>query len=166
VRRYGAESRTDRKRIAWPPVSGTSALGFALTPLVLGHVYVNRVLPLLHDGSSANVGLEYVAHGFARHRAVSFVGFSALVGVATWHFVWGAAKWMRWTPASVVKHGPEGQVIRKRRWYVLNAVSAAVTALWLAGGLGVVGRGGQAEGWLAGVYDELYQRIPFFGQWY
>jgi hypothetical protein len=165
LHRYGAESRKERRSIQWPALSGTSALGYLLTPLVLGHAFVNRVMPLLYEGGSANVGLEFVSHGFARHPAVAFTGYTALVAAGSWHTVWGWAKWLGLTPASVVQGGPEGQMRRKRRFYVLNAVAALVAGLWLAGGLGVIGRGGASEGWLGKEYDSLYSKIPFVGQW-
>jgi hypothetical protein len=165
LHRYGAESRRERRSIQWPAFSGTSALGYVLTPLILGHAFVNRVMPLLYEGGSANVGLEFVAHGFARHPFVAFSGYTALVGAGSWHIVWGWAKWLGLTPAAIVQGGPEGQMIRKRRFYVINAVAALVAGLWLAGGLGVVGRGGASEGWFGREYDSLYSRIPFVGQW-
>jgi hypothetical protein len=126
---------------------------------------VNRVLPLWYEGGSANVGLEYVSHGFAKHPVISFAGFTALVSVGSWHIVWGWAKWLGLSPAQVTQGGYEGQMQRKRRFYVVNGIAALVAGLWLAGGLGVVGRGGEATGWLAKEYDELYGRIPLVGQW-
>jgi len=54
---------------------------------------------------------------------------------------------------------------KKRRWYTINGVASFVVVVWLAGGLGVIGRGGAADGWLAGVYDALYRKIPFAGEW-
>ncbi|MCJ1368560.1 hypothetical protein MMC16_007704 [Acarospora aff. strigata] len=161
-------TREDRRKW-WPPLSGTSALGYVLLPFALGHVFVNRVLPLRVEGGSSGVGLQYVAHGFARMPAVAGVGYAVFVGVGVWHVVWGWAKWMGWTPAQSVGQGrgggAEGQLRRKRRWYVLNAGSAMVAALWLAGGLGVVGRGGEMRGWLGRGYDELYRRVPVVGRW-
>lgn len=165
LKQYGAESKTDRRLIAWPKVSGTSKLGYILIPLLAGHAFVNRVIPLLYEGGSSSINLGYVAHGFAKHPAVSFFGFGALVTVGVWHTVWGWAKWLRLTPASVTAGGYEGQLSRKRRWYLVNAVSALVAGLWLAGGLGVVGRGGRVEGWVGREYDELYRRIPIVGNW-
>jgi len=41
-------------------------------------------------------------------------------------------------------------------------VAAAATALWAAGGLGVVARGGETPGWMGKLYDGLYERIPGF----
>jgi len=166
VLRYGAESRSERRTLRWPAVSGISALGLALVPLALGHAYINRVIPIWYEGSSANVGLEGVSHGFARHPIISFAGFTVLVTTAVWHFTWGWAKWLGWTPAQVTHGGAEGDLWKKRRWYAINGLSATVSIIWLAGGLGVVGRGGPAEGWIAGVYDELYRKIPLVGRWY
>ena len=165
AKRYGAESHRERKAIPWPRVSGTSALGFALVPLVGAHAVVNRILPLWQEGGNANIGLEYVSHGFARHRLLSFMVFVPLTALMSWHVVWGWAKWLGWNPEQVTQGGQEGDLRRKRRWYVINAISAGVAALWMAGGLGIVGRGGEAQGWLAKEYDGLFARIPVFGHW-
>lgn len=163
--RYGAESRGDRRRVAWPALSGTSLAGYALAPLLLGHALVNRGLPLWYEGGSSSIGLEYVSHGFARHPLVSWAGFAALVGLAVGHSVWGWARWTGWTPGAVVAGGEEGRRRRERRWWGVNAVSLVVAAVWMAGGLGVVGRGGEVHGWVGKEYDELYRRIPVVGKW-
>ncbi|KAH7045306.1 hypothetical protein B0J12DRAFT_603581 [Macrophomina phaseolina] len=167
LKRYAGDSATFRERrsVPWPKLSGTSALGYLATTLVAGHAFANRVLPLWVEGSSAGIGLEYVSHAFARHPAIAFAGFSSLVGVAVWHSVWGWAKWLGWNPASVVQGGAEGLLRRKRRWYGINAVAAAVAGLWLWGGVGVVGQGGPATGWVAKDYDALFKSIPYFGQY-
>jgi hypothetical protein len=166
LRRYGAEGKSDRRKVKWPVISGISALGFATTWLVVGHAIVNRLVPLYIEGSSANVGLEYVAHGFAKHPITATAGFATLVGVSVWHMTWGWAKWMGWTPSQVTIGGSEGGLEKKRRWYLVNGAAALSTLVWLAGGLGVVGRGGKTIGWQAGVYDSLYKQIPVFGRWY
>lgn len=77
----------------------------------------------------------------------------ALVGVGVGHFVWGIARWNNWVP-----YGNDRKA--KRRWWLINGVSATVTALWMAGGLGVVGRGGKADGWIGQGYDALYSKVP------
>jgi hypothetical protein len=148
-----------------PPVSGQSALGFALVPLVGVHAYVNRGMPLYSEGSSANVGLEYVAHGFARLPVAAHLAYGALVTVAAWHMVWGWARWTGWTPAQCVLVGDEGRKARRWRWIVVNGVAGAVALLWFAGGFGVVASGGLAQGWQAGVYNGLYRQLPLLGRW-
>jgi hypothetical protein len=163
--RYGATSHAERKAFNWPDISGTSKLGFTLIPLLLTHGLVVRGLPLWFEGSSANSGLAFVAHGFARLPIIHFVGYSALVVVAVWHFSWGWAKWLGLQPVNV-KSGSGAQVTKqKRRWYIINSIAGVVSLVWLAGGLGVVGRGGPAEGWLKGVFDNLYRRIPLVRTW-
>ncbi|KAI9681543.1 MAG: hypothetical protein M1817_002828 [Caeruleum heppii] len=163
--RYGADTHTLRRRLAWPRLSGTSALGYALIPLVLGHAFVNRILPLYVDGGSSGVGLGYVAHGFARSPWSANLAYALLTGVGALHFVWGAARWMGWAPAQMSGVGQEAERRRRRRRWVVNAVSAVVAGLWMAGGLGVVGRGGETKGWLGRGYDALYRRIPVIGRW-
>ena len=165
VRRYGSEPRHEKKNVSYPKISGTSALGLALTPLVFGHIFLNRSLPLAKLGDSSTVGLEYVAHGFALHPAIGFFGYTILVSIASWHIVWGWAKFLRLTPSYVTEGGLSGQHKRKKAWYLVNAAGAGVAGLWLAGALGVVGRGGLAGGWLGAEYDDLYRSIPIVGPW-
>jgi hypothetical protein len=205
------------RRAWWPRLSGTSALGYVLVPLALGHAALNRLLPWWVDGSNSGIGLDYVSHGFARDPALSFAGYTALLAVGSLHIVWGAAKWLGYTPdqvgiaavgrgggvgggsssgigsslggaggimgmgggmgggASGSRSGVAGAGAgagdgnrawrRKRRWYVLNALSAALTGVWMAGGLGVVGRDGAATGWVGRHYDELFRSIPLYGNW-
>ena len=161
ARRYGAESRADRRRLTWPVLTGTSTLGYLLTPFVLGHIVVNRLLPYWFDGgSSASIGLGFVSHGFAKHPALAFSGYLLLLSFAGFHFVWGAAKWLGYHPIT----SPSSKR-RPRTWYLLNALAASLTTLWMVGGLGVVGRAGLVPGWLGRRYDELYAKIPLVGTW-
>ncbi|KAL5382706.1 hypothetical protein PMIN06_009464 [Paraphaeosphaeria minitans] len=155
LKRYGAETHTDRKTIPWPSLSGTSALGYALVPLAGFHVWTTRILPPYMHGDNSMISLSYVSHGFALHPLVSFGGFVALVSVGTWHIVWGCAKWLGSTPAESPRH-----LTKKRRFYAINGLSLALTALWLAGSLGIVGRGGKTGGWIGREFDELYNAMP------
>lgn len=159
--RYGAETKTDRRTIPWPALSGTSALGYALVPLASFHVWTTRLLPLYAHGDSSLINLSYISHGFAKHPIISFSGFTALVGIGAWHFVWGAAKWLGFAPSQVSAHESQKSLVRKRRWYGINAISAVVAGLWLAGSLGIVGRDGAVIGWIGKEYDDLYSYIPF-----
>lgn len=163
LQRYGAETHRDRKTIPWPALSGTSALGYMLTPLAGFHIWTTRILPLYAHGDSSLINLSYISHGFALHPVISFAGFSALVSVGAWHIVWGAAKWMGFAPSQVSPHESQKALVRKRRWYGINAISALVTGLWLAGSLGIIGRDGKVDGWIGKEYDELYRYIPFLG---
>lgn len=114
---------------------------------------VNRILPWLYEGGSSGVGLGFVSHGFARHPVLAWTGYVALVGVGVGHMNWGWARWLDWMPIG------NGQKAR-RRWWTINGISALVTLLWMAGGLGVVARGGKTDGWVGKGYDVLYAKIP------
>ena len=124
-----------------------------LTPLVIGHAFVNRILPWIYEGGSSGVGLQFVSHGFARHPFVAWTGYVALIGIGAGHFVWGIARWNNWVPVGTGKEA-------NSRWWTINGISAAVAALWMAGGLGVVARGGKAAGWIGKGYDVLYSKVP------
>lgn len=85
--------------------------------------------------------------------------------------VWGWAKWFGFAQAAGWKvPWPTGNAIvdrqtkrrRRRRLVAINAIALGVTALWAAGGLGVVARGGETLGWVGKVYDGLFDRIPGF----
>ena len=163
---YGAETHSERRRIKWPRVSGTSALGFALTPLVAAHMFVNRITPLVVDGDSSGVGLGYVAHAFAKHPGVAFSAYVALVGVGAWHVAWGWAKWLGLSPETAKgADTTERELARKRRWYGVNGVAALLAGVWMAGGLGVVARGGETKGWAGRNFDRLFGSIPLVGGW-
>lgn len=160
LHRYGAETRTDKRSIPWPALSGTSLLGYTLLPLASFHVWTTRVLPMYMHGDNSLISLSYISHGFAAHPFVSFAGFTALVSAGVWHFAWGIAQWMGWKPSQVSPYAENKQLEQKRRWYAINGVAALVAGLWLAGGLGVVGREGKTVGWIGREFDELYNKIP------
>lgn len=156
--RYGAStisvsSRLEKRLKVWPAVSWSSLSGFVLAPLVIGHAFTNRLLPWIYEGGSSGVGLGFVSHGFAKNPIVSWTGYVAMIGVAAGHFVWGVARWNGWVPVGNSKKA-------KRRWWTINGISAGLAALWMAGGLGVVARGGKADGWVGKGYESLYSHIP------
>ncbi|KAJ4349770.1 uncharacterized protein N0V89_008388 [Didymosphaeria variabile] len=160
LKRYGAETQTDRKTIPWPALSGTSALGYALVPLAGWHVWTTRILPTYLHGDNSMISLSYISHGFALHPIVSFGGFIALVSAGTFHFVWGWAKWLGFSPAQASPTESRRHLTKKRRWYTINGISIALTGLWLAGSLGIVGRGGETGGWIGREFEELYSAMP------
>lgn len=156
----------------WPAVSLISLSGYGFAFALGAHVFMNRLLPLHVEGDSSNIGLAYVAHGFARHPVTSYVAYTGLIGLACGHMVWGWAKWIGLAPLAGWKadlksvgstnHRAEDVRRRKRRrriWLWVNGTAAAVSLLWAAGGLGVVARGGRMEGWVGKVYDELYAAV-------
>lgn len=114
-------------------------------------------------GDNSIINLSYIAHGFALHPLASFAGFTSMIGVAVWHTTWGWAKWLGLTPNQVAQNGYDSQVAKKRRRYSINGVAAAVAALWMAGGLGIVGRGGKTGGWIGHEFDDLYKHMPLLG---
>ncbi|KAF8859849.1 hypothetical protein BDZ45DRAFT_589130 [Acephala macrosclerotiorum] len=158
LRRYGAvgvsvSDRFKRRLRVWPVVSWASLSGYVLTPLVVGHAFVNRLLPWIYEGGSSSVGLSFVSHGFAKHPFVAWTGYVTLIGVGAGHFAWGIARFQGWIPIGNDKKA-------KRRWWTINGAAVALVALWMAGGLGVVARGGKSDGWVGKGYDLLYSKIP------
>lgn len=151
----------------WPNLSYVSATGYAFYVTLAAHAILNRVLPMVVQGDSSDIGLAYIAHGFARHPVVSWLSYGVFLGAASGHMVWGWAKWLgmaqraSWTSperSSVV----ETKALRKRRrrtWLVIQGGVLLAFGAWAAGGLGVVARGGLAEGWVAKVYDGLYDKM-------
>ncbi|KAK4133517.1 DUF1691-domain-containing protein [Trichocladium antarcticum] len=162
---------TGTVRDCWPAVSWIAASGYVFAGVLGAHVFLNRALPLLVEGDSANIGLAYVAHGFARHGATSWLAYAVLLGAGCGHMVWG---WARWTGlaqgAGWRLQRPTGNALadraekkrRRRRLFAVNAVAAAVAAVWAAGGLGIVARGGETLGWVGTLYDGLYSKLPGF----
>ena len=161
LKRYGAghlpvlERLRQRLRV-WPGFNWAQATGYALVGLLGGHMLVNRLVPLWEEGSSSSVGLAYAAHGFAKHPWFAWAGNTALIGVSAAHIVWGWARWLGYL-------GPKDQKAAKKRRWIINGISAAVAAIWAAGGLGVVARGGEAAGWVGKGFDALYEKTPILG---
>lgn len=155
----------------WPVFSYISASGYVFSVVLAAHVFVNRVLPLAVEGDSANIGLAYVAHGFVRHRVMSWLAYGVLLAGGCGHMVWGWAKWVGlaqgagWTLERHTGNAAVDRATRKRRrrrLMAVNAVAAAATALWAAGGLGIVARGGETLGWVGKLYDGLFEKVPGF----
>ena len=149
----------------WPSLSYISLSGYAFTVFYAAHACVNRVLPLAVDGDSSNVGLAYVAHGFARHPVVASVAYAGLIVVGMGHMVWGMAKW--WGAAPSTKVWQSSSVVvdkktkrrRRDRWLQVQGVVLLAAAAWAVGGLAVVARGGLQDGWVGKVYDDMLARI-------
>lgn len=166
-----AES-TRRNSGGWPQLSIISLSGYGFSIFLGAHVFLNRLLPLHIEGDSANIGLAYVAHGFAKHRFTSYVAYAGLLGLGCGHMVWGWAKWIGlaqlagWSADlksfGSTRNRDEDTRRRKRMrriWLWVNGTAITATALWAAGGLGIVARGGIMDGWVGKVYDKLFATI-------
>ena len=144
----------------WPPLSYISASGYAFVVFLGAHVFKNRVLPLKVEGDSSNIGLGYVAHGFARHPVVAWIAYTGLLTLGCGHMVWGMSKWLGIATGSLTTNH-NGSVdqktvkMRKRRWRLVQGLAIGLAGLWAAGGLGVVARGGLTEGWVGKLYDGM-----------
>jgi hypothetical protein len=143
-------------------MSWISVSGYVLAASMGLHAVVNRVLPLVVEGDSANIGLAYVSHGFARHPVVAWSTYTLLLVGGCGHMIWGWARWLGlasragfWTTGTREVRSRE-----RRTWLAINGLVVALTGVWAAGGLGVVARGGEALGWVGKVYDGLFDRIP------
>ena len=182
ARLYGAETRVQRYSLNfWPRMSLQARLGYCFVPFLGAHVLVNRITPLIADGGSSGVGLGYVAHGIARNPVFWNVYYVTLAAVGMWHIVGGWGAWMGWRVTTAQKERgykkcsmesylghteSEEQVKRKRKmWWIVNGVAALGTTVWLAGALGIIGRGGQGSGWEASGWNEIYKQVPIFGPW-
>lgn len=163
ARRHGAETHAQRKRIPWPKVSLTSALGFMLYPMFVAHMLSMRIIPKQVEGSSAGVGLRYFAHGIAHSPWIGNASYAAFVSVASWHFVTGAAKFLKVSREYITQAGEDGKKRRKWRGRVVNGVVAMVAGVWIAGGLGIVGRAGKGVGWEASNWNKIYKAVPILG---
>lgn len=160
------------RRSPWPDVSIISWSGYGFAFFLGAHVFMNRMLPLHVEGDSANIGLAYVAHGFAKHPATSYVAYAGLLGLGCGHMAWGWAKWVglaqlagwRADLKSVGSTRNKNEDVRRRKrrrriWLWVNGTAVLATALWAAGGLGIVARGGVMDGWVGKVYDELFATV-------
>lgn len=179
---YGAESRSQRYLIrSWPVPSLQAKLGYAMIPLLGLHVGVNRAVPLEVDGGSSSVGLGYVAHGFARSPVFWNFFYVVFVATSVWHLVGGLATWLgvrvttartergqalsKSTTIGILGESKDEAARRRKNRWLVHGVAALVTAVWLAGGLGIVGRGASGSSWEVQSWDKLYSSVPVIGEW-
>lgn len=180
IRRYGIRHHVQPSKLTirnlgvsagWPTTSFIAISGYGFTAVLAAHIFLNRGLPLIVEGDSANIGLAYVAHGFARHPWTSWVSYAALLGLGCGHMVWGWAKWFglaqgagwkleRVTGITAVDKATQKK--RRRALLAINAVALGAAGVWAAGGLGVVALGGETLGWVGKLYDGLFAKIPGF----
>lgn len=144
----------------WPIFSNIAASGYVFAVFLTSHVAMNRILPMLVDGDSSNIGLGFVAHGFARHAPSAYTAYTILLSVGTGHMVWGMARWLDFAPPANWKKMTFEKATRRRQsraWWTIQVTAVSLIAVWAAGGLGVVAQAGPAQGWLAGVYNNIYE---------
>lgn len=154
-------------------------LGYALVPLLGTHALVNRIVPLIVDGGSSSVSLGYVAHGFARSPIFWNLYYLVFVTVGVCHIVGGWATWLGWgvstsrrergnrdSLAGYLGSSQSVQRLKRQRkmWWAVNGIAAVGASVWLAGALGVIGRGGEGSGWEAKGWNEIYNQIPVIGR--
>ncbi|OGE54982.1 hypothetical protein PENARI_c005G02995 [Penicillium arizonense] len=179
---YGAETRAQRDKLSWwPRMSLQARSGYVVAPLIGLHVLVNRATPVMVEGGSSGVGLGYVAHGFARSPIFWNVFYVIFVAASVWHFVGGWATWMGWRVTTVRKErgsqkgslegylgyteSPSQKKRQRKMWWIVNGIAAVGASLWLAGALGVIGRGGEGVGWEAKGWNDMYSQVPVIGDW-
>lgn len=133
-----------RARHAITSMSSTSATGYALSAIVACHVILNRLIPLYLEGDSSDVGLNYVAHGFARHKALSVVFYASLVSVGVYHVSTGFQRFLK---MDVSKRTRRGLVVA---W-------SSVGLAWLGSALLVIGRPVNAAPGLIAKYNRWYR---------
>ncbi|KAJ5151773.1 hypothetical protein N7492_010068 [Penicillium capsulatum] len=181
ARLYGAETRAQRNLLSfWPRISSQARTGYIITPLIGLHVLVNRLTPAMVEGGSSGVGLGYVAHGIARSPIFWNIFYVVFASASVWHLVGGWGTWMGWRVTTARRErrskgsleGYLGHPInqdhakrQRKRWWVVNGVAAVGAAFWLAGALGIVGRGGKGTGWEAQGWNDMYRQVPVIGEW-
>src|SRR5690606_33275846 len=133
----------------WGGVNRQTLAGYALVPLVLGHSVVNRVLPLVMEGGSSGIGVDFVGHGYTLGAQWGYWGswdwYAGLVTLGGYHFVYGMAKFLRIRRSE-----------RLAKWLKMSVVG--VVGAWL-GGLVVVVKAGRAGGIVGRQYDKLYNSL-------
>ncbi|KAJ5798239.1 uncharacterized protein N7503_007535 [Penicillium pulvis] len=181
ARLYGAETRAQRDLLSWwPRISLQARSGYLLAPLIGLHAVVNRITPLMVEGSSSGVGLGYVAHGVARSPVFWNIFYLVFVTASVWHFIGGWATWVGWRVTTARKqHTSKGSLEgllgypenhqranrQRKMWWMVNGIAAAGAAIWLAGALGIVGRAGEGVGWEAQGWNAMYSQVPVIGDW-
>jgi len=117
--------------------------GYVLAPLAVMHFAVTRGLPYVVNEGSEGIGLSFVGHGFARHPLLSWLLYTSLVTIGSYHVVKGWAIWLG----------------LPTRWNnIVNGIVVSVSGVWLAA-VFKLSRIGAAVGHLGRQYDHLYNSM-------
>jgi hypothetical protein len=128
----------------WRNFSTLSRTGYLAIPFVALHAGLNRLIPLWVDGDSSQIGLEFLAYGFYEGEWGRWIGgafYAGLVGLVSYHTVFGWAYWMK---------------VSERRRKLVGAAAVGVAAVWLGGLAKVVVESGKVGGYLGRHYEKLY----------
>ncbi|ODQ48908.1 hypothetical protein PICMEDRAFT_14429 [Pichia membranifaciens NRRL Y-2026] len=69
--------------------------GYVLLVLLGGHVYYERVAPLLVDGDSSMIDMTYIAHGLQQKFWEAFTALNLLVATGCYHMLVGWNRYLR-----------------------------------------------------------------------
>jgi hypothetical protein len=116
-------------------------MGYLAIPLVIGHARLLRGVPLMVDGDSSQVQLEYLAHGFNVNwlaKVTGYAVYTVLVGLVSCHAVSGWARYMKVSP---------------RKQKITQGATIIIAGVWLSGLVSIVQRSGPVTGYLGRVRD-------------
>ncbi|ODQ80707.1 hypothetical protein BABINDRAFT_160937 [Babjeviella inositovora NRRL Y-12698] len=112
--------------------------GYALTPMLIGHVLKERIGPLVIDGDSSLIDLSYISHALNKKGAVIYVGMVLLVWISSYHVVSGWMKYMKWY----------GTRSKRIAYMVINGMAA-----FAAFSMFQIGKGGLSTGFIGKQFD-------------
>ncbi|VVT54735.1 uncharacterized protein SAPINGB_P004225 [Magnusiomyces paraingens] len=132
----------------WTAISKPTLLayaGYAATPLVLGHFYVTRYLPLSILGDSSLISLDYVAHSIADHPAMAIGSMLTMLTLTLYHTVYGWRRWLNIYKRPKLLSGPG--------LFVVSGILLGVASL------ARLAAHGPAIGWVASQYDKVLGKV-------
>lgn len=94
-KRYGGRPPAALAQWRWRNFSSMSLVGWTMVPFVAAHAILLRAVPLLVDGGSHEVTLEYLGHGFSLGPWGwwAWSGFyTVMVGLVSYHVVSGRSR--------------------------------------------------------------------------
>uniref|UniRef100_A0A1D1XTP5 DNA-directed RNA polymerase subunit beta n=1 Tax=Anthurium amnicola TaxID=1678845 RepID=A0A1D1XTP5_9ARAE len=117
-------------------------IGYILVPFVLGHAYINRILPKRYlEGDSALINATYVTLSLRKWPRSSYFALTALIGLTAYHVTSGAPvvyKLMRGLLSKKNGEKPQTDSTKKNERVLRNGLIITSVGL-LAAGLLVIG---------------------------
>lgn len=129
---------------ALPKFSPVAISGFALTPLLAGHIWSTRIAPQMVLGDSSLISLNYIAHFIHKYPVFSRISYFMLGFLTSYHVIWGFKKWF----------GLYGKKYRKATFGIYFGALIA-TAVSIAR----IGRLPRVSGWVASQYDLVFKSL-------
>ncbi|ODV61082.1 Mcp1p ASCRUDRAFT_8041 [Ascoidea rubescens DSM 1968] len=101
--KYGTFKKQKKNKGFFKSFNNLQLTGYILIPIVLFHILKERISPILVDGDSSFVDINYIIFQLKEHKFRTISGLNLLSILSIYHIIKGSVKWfkLKWNPTLV-----------------------------------------------------------------